>query len=341
VLPNSERLCVRPHRFALPLLIMFFTAELAMPAENSSLEDGMRQLAERVATIPNFHGSVRLEVHQDANFAAATGTGWKETFQQELEKGHITVTDEANAPPLRISLAETPTQVVLSASTRIGDREEVRIVALNRALLPATALPVASVRLERQLVFASADRIVDASSLWNDSEGGLALLVYRNSELTALKLDASGAVKQSVSLAAANPHATRDPRGELTSRGVGAEVLLPGKSCEFSWSGASDLKCRMAKTTAKSWRNTTFLLSPCDGSGWKLEANGADWTAADLLQVVPEAASRKESGALLSEFPGPVVSMNGEQNPGSALVVTRNLRTGNDEVYKITLACGN
>jgi hypothetical protein len=159
--------------------------------------------------------------------------------------------------------------------------------------------------------------------------------------LAAVKLTAGGGVKQSVSLAAANPHPTRDPRGELTSRGAGAEVLLPGKSCEFNWSDTADLKCHTAKTTAKSWRTATVLLSPCDGSGWKLEANGADWTAGDLLLVVPEAAARKDSAALLSEFPGPIVSMNGEQHPGSALVVTRNLRTGNDEVYKITLACGN
>jgi hypothetical protein len=59
------------------------------------------------------------------------------------------------------------------------------------------------------------------------------------------------------------------------------------------------------------------------------------------LEVVPDGASQEGDSGVLSEFSGPVLSTNGEQNPGSALVVARNLRTGNYEVYKITLACGN
>jgi hypothetical protein len=59
------------------------------------------------------------------------------------------------------------------------------------------------------------------------------------------------------------------------------------------------------------------------------------------LQVVPDGALRESSAAVLSEFPGPIVGINGEQNPSSALVVAQNLRTGNYEIYKITLACGN
>jgi hypothetical protein len=44
---------------------------------------------------------------------------------------------------------------------------------------------------------------------------------------------------------------------------------------------------------------------------------------------------------VLSEFPGPILGTNGEQNPSSVLVVAQNLRTGDYEIYKITLACGN
>jgi hypothetical protein len=61
----------------------------------------------------------------------------------------------------------------------------------------------------------------------------------------------------------------------------------------------------------------------------------------EVLQVVPDGALRESSAAVLSEFPGPIFGTNGEQNPSSALVVTQNLRTGNYEIYKITLACGN
>lgn len=334
--------CLRPYRFTLLLFALLFVLEAGTAApENDSLEQGLRQLADRIMTIPNFHGPVRLEIRAEPALGEGPGTGWKDSVRQELEKRRIAVTEEPSAPLLVIAAAETPAQVVLSASIGGGERSEVRIVSFPRALLPAVALPVAPVRLERQLVYATAERILDASSLGDGTEGGLAVLLYRDPDWLIVRLDANGSLQQSVSLAAAGTRPSRDPHGELNFRGSEAEVTLPGKSCQLSWTGAGEAKCYAIKATEKESRGATVLSSPCDGSGWKLLANGSDWTSQDLLQVVPEATSRKESAAVLSQFPGPIVSINGEQNPNSALVVTRNLRTGNDEVYKITLACGN
>jgi len=307
-----------------------------MPADSNSLDDAERQLADRIAAIPNLHGPLRLEFHADANLAA--DSTWQGTLRQELEKRHLAITEEPSALLLKVGAVETPTQLVLTASARIGDRDDVRIVAITRAAFTAPALAVAPVRIARQLVYESADRIQDASALGTASEGGLAVLLYRNADLVALRLDSNGAVKQTVSLAAANPHVSRDPRGELTDKSATAELLLPGKLCEFNWVAGEEPKCRAKKT---EWRTATVLTSPCDSSNWKLEAKGDDWSSVDLLQIVPDTAARAGSAALFNEFPGPILSINGERDPGSALIVARNLRTGNYEVYKITLVCGN
>ena len=337
VLPRSENSRFRPSHLILILFFLCFVfLPRAFPADSNSLDDAVRQLADRIAAIPNLHGSLRLEFHADANLAA--GSTWQDTLRQELEKRRLTITEEPGAPLLKIGLAETPTQVVLTASTRIGDRDDVRIVAITRAALSAPSLAVAPVRIARQLIYESSERILDASALGTAAEGGLAILLYRNADLVALRLDSSGAVKQSVSLAAATLRASRDPRGEITDKGAAAELLLPGKICEFTWAAGEEPKCRAKKT---EWRTATLLTSPCDASNWKLAARGDDWSSADLLQIVPDAAARAGSAALLNEFPGPILGINGELDPGSALIVARNLRTGNYEVYKITLVCGN
>ena len=307
-----------------------------MPADSNSLDDAARQLADRIAAIPNLHSPLRLEFHADANLAA--DSTWQDTLRQELEKRRLTLTEEPSAPLLKVGAVETPTQLVLTASARVGDRDDVRIVAVTRAAFTAPALAVAPVRIARQLVYESSDRILDASALGSAAEAGLAVLLYRNADLVALRLDSSGIVKQTVSLAAANLHASRDPRGELTDKGATAELLLPGKLCEFNWVAGEEPKCRAKKTEA---RTATVVTSPCDATNWRLEAKGDDWSSADLLQIVPDAAARAGSAALFNEFPGPVLSINGERDPGSALIVARNLRTGNYEVYKITLVCGN
>jgi hypothetical protein len=325
------------------LLLSLFHAFSAKPArsgppENVSLDDAVRQFAERIATIPNLHGPLRLQFLQDANFAADTGKDWQESFRKELEKHHLTLTEDPAATLLRVGLAETPTQLVFSASAHVAEQDEVRFLTLARTALRAANLPAAPIRIERQLVYQSPDRILDASSLWNGAEGGMVLLAYPNAELFVLRLDTTGEVKQSVSLNAAGAHLSRDPRGELTVRASAAAVLLPGKSCEFTWTAAAEAKCQPAKP---AWRAPTVLTPSCDAGGWKLLADGSDWSTPDVLEVVPEGSSHEGSAALLSDFPGPILSISGEQNPASALVLTRNLRTGNYEVYKITLACGN
>lgn len=306
--------------------------------ETTSLEDAAKQLAERVSTIPNLRGPLRLEYLGEAAQPIAADAEWKATLRSELEKHRLIVTEESNAPALRVFVTQTPTQIVFTASATIAERQEVRIVAVNRATVPAANLPVAPVRLERQLVYQGADRILDVSSLWNGEEKGLAILLLRNSELLALRLDASGAIKQTVSFTGANIRLPRDPRAELVPKGAQAEARLPSKICEFTWNNSAEAKCRAAKF---AWREITLLTSPCDSTDWKLEADGNDWTTSDLLQAIPDESAKQGSAAVMSEFPGPVLSINGEQNPNNALVVIRNLRTGNYEVYKITLACGD
>lgn len=334
---------VRPplrNLFLLLSLFFVFSAKLAHSGqpENISLDDAVRQLAERVAAIPNLHSPVRLQFLQDANFAADTGNDWQESFRKEVEKHHLTLTEDPAATLLRVGLAETPTQLIFSASAHVAEKNEVRFLTFPRAAFRVANLPVAPIRIERQLIYQSSDRILDASSLWNGAEGGMALLAYHNAELSVLRLDTAGEVKQSVSLTAAGARLSRDPRGELTVRGSDAAILLASKRCEFAWTAPAEAKCHLAKAT---WRAPTVLTPSCEAGGWKLLADSSDWSTPDVLQVVPEGSSQQGSAALLSDFPGPILNINGEQNPASALVLTRNLRTGNYEVYKITLACGN
>jgi len=309
-----------------------------------ALREAAQKLAERVATIPGLHGALRLEWHPEAAWSEAESTRWQETLKEEFERRTLSLTEDAGAAALEVFAAETPTQVVLTAKTRVSEREEVRIVAVTRSLLPSGLLPVAPIRLERQIIYESEDRILDASPLGNRENEGLAILLYRSFEIVALRVDLKGAVKETVQLNPASLKPSRDPRAELTSRGASVLVLLPGKVCEFSWEASGEVKCHVEKPLPpdkSDWRGQTLLTSPCDGSSWKLLYTGSDPNARELLQVVPNGAVRETSAAVLSEFPGPIIRTNGEGNPNSALVIARDLRTGNYEIYKITLACGS
>lgn len=306
-------------------------------ATSTTLEYAVHQLADRVSSIPNFRGAVRIQFYEDAALTSETGQDWQDVFRKELEETRFTITEDAAANVLRVGLTETPTALVLSAGVRINEKEEARFAMLPRTTFRAANLPVVSVRIEKEQVFQSGERILDAGAL-TGSETGLLLLAYRGTELSVMRVDGSGVITQIVSLASAGVRTSRDSRGEVSAASYEANVILPGKRCQIGWAAAGDVKCRATKV---AWRASVVLKASCDAEGWKLVADGADWSSPDLLQVVPESALRKRSAVLLSDFPGPILSISAGQSASSALVVTRNLRTGNYEVYKVTLACGN
>jgi len=226
----------------------------ALADGDAALREAAQKLAERVASVPGLRGALRLEWHADANWSEGESAHWQEIVKGEIEKRSLSLVEDGGAPILAVFAAETPTQIVLTARTRVSDRDEVRIVTVARALLPLGSPQVAPVRLERQLIYESADRILDAASLGSDEEGSLGLLIYRNFELVALRVDSKGAAKQSVSLNTTNLKPTRDPRAQLTTRGNSVSVELPGKACEFSWEATGHMKCRAEKSATRNNR---------------------------------------------------------------------------------------
>ena len=341
----SKRLCLLWILSSAAALVMSCCFSLPAIADDDALvRETVQKLAERVAGMPGLHGPLRLEWHPDANWPEAESGHWQGIVRAELENRALSLTEDTGAPALDIFAAETPTQVVLTAKIRVVDRDEVRIVSVPRMLLSPVSPPVAPVRLERQMIYENENRILDASSLESGAEGVLGLLLYKNFEIMALRLDSKGAVRDSVSLSAANLKPSRDPHAELSVRAGLNSVQFPGKVCEFSWEAPAEVKChgeRPASAAKSEWRGEVLMTSPCDGSSWKLVNSGSEPNAREVLLVVPKGALQETNAAVLSEFPGPIVGTNRERNPDSALVISRNLRTGNYEIYKITLACGN
>jgi len=339
----------RPVFLAALMLICVWTAcsssSCFVFADNDTpLRETARKLADRIVTIPGLHGPLRLEWHPDEKWPEGESARWVEMLRDAFDRRALQLSDDAAAPVLVVYAAETPTQVVLTAKTHIGERDEIRIITIPRSSLPPAELPVAPVRLERELLYENPDRILDATSFPDASDIGLAVLLYKNFEVTAIHVDAKGGIKQALPLNVAGLKPTRDPHADLTLHGTGGSVQLWGKQCDFSWESPGDVKCRPEKLNASS--NSTspddaVLVSPCDETNWTITQPDSEPTVRAVLRLVPDGATQGSSATLTSEFPGPVLNINPEPNPSGALIVVRNLHTGNYEVYKITLACAD
>jgi len=310
---------------------------------DTALKETARKLAESVAAIPGLRVPLRLEWHPDEKWPEGEGLRWLDALRDQFDRRALSVSDEAGAAALSVCAKETPTHVVLMARALIGDRDEVRIVSVLRAALPTAEAPVAPVRVERQLIYENADRILDAASLSNAAGGEFAVLLYKNFEVIALRVDAKGELKQSVPLNVAGLRPARDPHGEMSPRGSQVAVQLWGKACDFSWDSPAEVRCHAEKTSSLTKSRSpmdTVLTSPCDQADWTVSEDGNDPTMREVLHLIPNGAIEGSGATVMSEFPGPLLNINAEQSSSSALIVVRNLRTGNYEVYRITLVCG-
>lgn len=159
------------------LWLIALIATAGSPGQPAFADDALREaaqrLAERVSGIPGLHGALRLEWHPDEKWTEGEGERWRKILSDEFGRRSLSLTEDPAAPPLAVFAQETPVQVVLTVKTRVSDRDEIRIVAVARALLPLDSLPVAPIRLERQMIYESADRILDASTVESGGERGM------------------------------------------------------------------------------------------------------------------------------------------------------------------------
>jgi hypothetical protein len=147
---------------------------------------------------------------------------------------------------------------------------------------------------------------------------------------------------------------SRDLRGDLQKNKDGGLVAtLPNLTCLLHRPAASSDRWTMTCSTSggagrltdssasggDAQSDAVALTSSCDVTTWKLLSGESDWTRPDRLLLVGAGMKRDEAVASL-EFGGPVLRVASAENAKVALAVVFDLSSGNYEVYRVTMACG-
>jgi len=118
-----------------------------------------------------------------------------------------------------------------------------------------------------------------------------------------------------------------------------AGILLPGRRCEVSLKDESPVACA---ALAPEWPAGRLMALPsCGTQTWWLKSAGGDFASEDRLLLRNTAAGKDAAPVAEMAVAGPVISISAGPNAASATVVLRNLGTGNYEVYRVALACGD
>jgi hypothetical protein len=343
--PVNKKLVRRFPICACACAIFFFILQILIEkpasARPDALEDGVERLAKKMAALPH-ERRMSLVWTNHAALSDARVERLRATFAERLEAAQVKLVQGETALALRVAIEQTPSRIVFTAMVPGGGSSNVVIEEVERALVGMEEGGGNRVRLERELLWQQETRILSAALLPAAGAGGEKWLAVLTEDALQVYGGAAGNWKLQRSKALPAPRAPqRSARGQvMVAEDISGQIgiLLPGKRCEVSAADESALACAASSV---DWPAGRLMAMPsCGTQTWWLDSDGGDFASEDRLLLRNAANGKEATPAAEMGIAGPVISIAAGESAGSATVTARNLRTGNYEVYRLSVACG-
>ena len=270
----------------------------------------------------------------------ANSQQWKSAFVDELQKQGDSSSSAAGNCPVSVFLQRTPAGIVLTAEVETGNGRQHLFAAISRAGIPAETNSSSSPRLEKEILWQQSERVLDAIFVHAENGGNDRLIILQKETLVVQEKQ-SGVWKLVVSKPLGEAAFTqRAPRGELSfslDQPDKVKISSQGKSCQTALNDTAALSCQPSSEPA---RTGMLLASTCDSRVWWLRGDGGDSTTPDRFELVISAAPQSQPPVAELATPGPILSISSGEALRADTAVVFNLATGNYEIYRIALACG-
>jgi hypothetical protein len=321
--------------------IFIFTAGGASQVQPEALEDVLERLARRAIALPH-ERRMTLVWTNHTSLSEQRVEHLRELFVAQLEAAQVRVVPGETAPALLVSIEQTPSRIVLSASVPVEGRTTVTIEEIARSLAGIDARPSSVVRLEKELLWQQEGKILSAVLRRRSSGARPDLMLLSEDALQIFAEEQRSWKLETTKTVPGVKQPPRTARGQIVVAEENAErvgILFPGKRCEASVMDESAMSCGAG---AADWPGGRLLALPmCGTQTWWLKSDGTDWTTEDKL-LLRNSGAMKEAGPVAElNVPGPVLSIGAGPDAGGAVAVVRNVATGNYEVYRVVLACAN
>jgi hypothetical protein len=333
----------RPRRrFSPSLLLAVFLISNPQCSRADSLEDVARALARKVSAIPQRERRYFLSWQNRSSLADEHSQALKGSFSNEFGNENLVEKLGSGVQALLISIEETPAYYVLIAKVPTEVGEITRISPFLRAALPSTETSVVQYRLLKELIWQQSEPILDAAETTGETAGQPGPLVILNRDNLSLfrrESDHWELLDRRPIHTSEKP--LRDLRGEIQfSWGHDKQnsVVLQGKICDLEITEKIMLNCRPA---TEIWEEGILIASPCNSSVWWLRGESGDWSVPDRLLLRNPTLPKTAPSLSALDFPGPLLSISTGRALRSGTATVFNLATGNYEIYRITVACGN
>jgi hypothetical protein len=328
--------------FFLHLLLVIFLFASPGFSRSDSLEDAAaRVLARKVGAVPQRGHRFFLTWQNHSSLAEDHSQQLRESFTEEFGVENFAEKQESGVSVLRVSIEETPAFYILIANVPAAGGEITRMARFARATLTSSGVSGSRFRLSKELIWQQQEPILDAVEIGEDSSNRGLLLVLNRDNLSLYHRENDGWELQDSKRIPISEKASRAPRGEIrlsAETGKPDSIVLPGQSCEVTIAEKIQLNCHAASQT---WSQGMFLGSPCDRGECMLRGDSGDWSAPERVLLYNPSSAKSAPAVAELGLPGPALSLSQGRHLQSGTATVFNLTSGNYEVYRITLACGN
>ena len=327
---------------ACAVFFLFFNLamERRVAAQPDALKEGVERLAKKAAALPHERGMSLLWTNH-SSLSEQRVEGLRAAFAAHMEAAQVRFAQGEAAPALRVTIEQTPSQITFTATIPGDGSASVAIEEVARASVGIDANSRTRIRLDKELLWQQETKILSAA-LPADEDGLRRLAVLTED---ALQIYSGGPDNWKLEYRKSLPGPQLVPRSARGQLLVAQEpkdrlaILLPGRRCDASVADESAITCTNPEA---EWPSGRLMVSPsCGPQAWWLRSDSVDWASEDRLLLHSAGAGKETSAAAEMNIPGPVISISAADSTGSATVVTRDLSSGNYEVYRIALACGD
>ncbi|HEX9233193.1 MAG TPA: hypothetical protein VF863_02155 [Candidatus Acidoferrum sp.] len=321
--------------------IFLFGAASSIVAQPQALEECVERLARKAVALRHERRMSLLWTNH-TTLPEQRAEHLRVLFEQRLEAAQVRFLQGEAAPALSVSIEQTPSQFIFTASVPSEGSTNIVIEDVARSLAGSDERPSNAIRIEKELLWQQEARILSAV-LPAVPTGAEKKMILLTEDALVIYSEGQGSWKLLATKTLPGPkQPPRSARGQLLLAEENmnrAGILLPGRRCEANLADDSPIACGGG---GSDWPAGRLLSIPaCGTQTWWLKSDGTDWTAEDRLFLRSSGAAKESAPVAEWNVPGAVFSIGAGSNAASAAVVVRSLLSGNYEVYRIELACTN
>jgi hypothetical protein len=342
----KQKVSLSPFCARFLLLAAFGVLFVCFPARASSdsLEDAARGLAVKICAPPREH-SVRINWEASPEWPGLLSDSVRRAFLAQLSACGIENTEKLADPLLTITVRMSASKLFLIAEfVNASESRRIRIVEFPSAGLASSGELTPLIHLRKELLWRQ-ERPIDSALEWSDqSVQGRFLFLLSEGSLVRLRLDGNAWSKVDATQLPVSSQRSRGGLGVFTydPQAMKPELLFLGELCQVDAAEHVSFACKASHPGGKITR-----LSPsCGETPQYLWSRGVDNTQRDRVvmsspQTPTNPYSQEELYLRSLEMPGPVLDITVGEGGKAAAAAVKNLATGDYEVYRLTIVCGD